>query len=179
LGCAVVGCRCGGDPGGGAAGFHDDGKSSPTLSGFMNRMGVIGREERRLGARLHERGIEAVPQLKVWRTDEYGRYHAIDLAVWPLAIEVHTSALDPTYDNELVSRAVRLIQQGWIVGYLWLGKKEDFTDAALEALLEFRRDPGQDRYRVYGHDGKLMSHGDIAIRYHLKLEHVWRPPFEL
>ncbi|RZU33395.1 hypothetical protein BKA19_3117 [Blastococcus saxobsidens] len=64
-------------------------------------------------------------KLKVVQQAPCGPYR-IDVGIWPVAVEVHSSDTAPERYPHLMSRAQYLIEHGWSVFYLWLGRHGKF-----------------------------------------------------
>lgn len=77
----------------------------------------IGAHEQDLADALRARGLEVVQQARVKRHDA-GVYD-IDVACWPLAIEVFVGTGSPRHVAALRERSAALMLKGWAVAYLW------------------------------------------------------------
>lgn len=76
----------------------------------------IGRYEQDLVALLRVRGLEPIAQ------HAEGRYN-IDIAIHPIAVEVHTQSAMPLTVPAIRPRIVELLKRGWIVIYVWIDRR--------------------------------------------------------
>ena len=156
--------------------------SSPRISGHVNvptfeeaELARIGREETRLGQALRAREIEVVAQYRVNNTEGGPGHYCIDLAAWPLAIEVYTWYQEPDEQERLRDRAVWLLRQGWYVAYLWLRNGEDFNNEAVDALVSYHEEASggsPERFRIYLADGELYRRGDLGMLWYLDVDRL-------
>jgi hypothetical protein len=72
---------------------------------------------------LAERGVPTNPQQAV---DRYN----IDLACWPVAVEVHRSGNYPLHRPALQQRCMHLLDRGWRTLYVWIDPRHDVLTAA-------------------------------------------------
>lgn len=88
--------------------------------------------EGELAELLRMRGVETVPQLAV------GRYN-LDLAAWPVAVEVHHTAAHPmvAYGGRGIERTMYLADRGWRTLYIWINPrtKVKFTDRCADEVV--------------------------------------------
>lgn len=73
------------------------------------------------------------------------------------------------------------MRQGWAVGYLWLRGEENFTDSAVDALVDYHRqliEERPERLRIYLYDGRLYRVGSVVPTWRLSVQAVPResPP---
>lgn len=97
------------------------------LAHQRSRQNRIGRGEKALERYLRELGHNPTPQLAV------GKYN-IDLALRPLAIEVHTDSHHPIRRGRLLKRTEYLESLGWIVCFVWLSSKQIVTRTTARRL---------------------------------------------
>lgn len=81
-----------------------------TIAEARGHLAALGEAE--LADLLRARGLNPVPQVAVGT-------HNIDLALEPVAVEVHRRTGHPLLDDRLVDRAAQLVAAGWSVLYVW------------------------------------------------------------
>ena len=121
---------------------------------------TYGRGEKEIGDALRARGLEVVPQVRVPHEQDRGHHYDIDLALFPLAVEVHGDKNHPRYRPNFQDRSSWLIRQGWAIAYVWLYKEHRHTVEVINELESFYRElqkGNPDRYRLYHWDGQLME----------------------
>lgn len=107
---------------------------------------------------LRGRGLDPVPQYPV-------RGYNIDLALPPVAVEIHTAVNHPLADKRNRKRTIYLLNAGWSVLYVWIDpKRSAFTNDGAQEVVTFvdamRRDePHPRQYRVIRGNGDLVSTG--------------------
>lgn len=134
---------------------------------------AYGRGEKEIGDALRERGLEVVPQVRVFHEQQYGHYYDVDLGLFPLAVEVHCDKTHPRYRTVFHERSSWLIRQGWAIAYVWLYKGHSHTEQVIDELVDFYEEVKKghaDRYRLYHWDGQLMERGGLEIEYYLDID---------
>lgn len=89
---------------------------------------VVGGFEQELQAMLVKRGVNPTPQLAA------GPYN-IDLALPPVAVEVHVCASSPLSNARLRKRVEKLAERGWSVLYVWISKHSPLTEKAADKVV--------------------------------------------
>ncbi len=123
--------------------------------------GRVGREEQRLAWHLVRQ------KLKVVRQAPCGPYR-IDVGIWPVAVEIHSSRSAPERFPKLMLRAQYLIEHGWSVLYLWLSPDSRFTTGPWGApahIAHYRRQvlAGTARpFRMSYYDGSPDDEGEVV-----------------
>src|SRR3954467_10994213 len=97
---------------------------------------LIGREEARLAAALDKLGMAPIPQQRC------GPYR-IDVGVWPVAVEVHTMTSSLQRVPTLMRRAAYLMEQGWAMFFLQIGRR-DFHSRAPREIHQYQLDVLED-----------------------------------
>jgi very-short-patch-repair endonuclease len=118
---------------------------------------MVGRGEADLAAWLAARGLRVLAQHPV------GPYN-IDLAVRPVAVEVHFAANNPVADARLRKRTKNLLDWGWDVVYVWVTGRhpliEDVADEVVAVVEAAKRQPSARReYRVIRGAGEYVTSG--------------------
>jgi len=125
-----------------------------------------GKGESELANFLIARGLTVERQLPV-----YG--YNLDIATWPVAVEVWWGEGYPLRHGHQARRTVELADLGWWVIYVWLSRKLP-TETGANAVVTFYELAGRNplpvnpQYRVVRGDGELVTSGQ-ADRHHLAL----------
>lgn len=106
---------------------------------------------------LAERGVLTDPQRAVYR-------YNIDLACWPVAVEVHRATGHPLMRRQSRQRAMHLIDRGWRPLYVWIDYRIDIVNVAcadhVVALIQLaQRDPA-----AFGEYRVIRGTGEDATR---------------
>lgn len=121
----------------------------------------VGAGERKLAQWIRERGIEPVPQKAV------GIYN-IDVAIHPIAVEVHLSHASPKFSatcyRRRMERALYLIEAGWSILYVWDPSAKRITEGAADYAVAFLQETNRNpsaigEYRVIRGSGELFAFG--------------------
>ncbi len=117
----------------------------------------VGNGERLFAQWLAGRGHVAILQKAV------GRYN-LDLAIPPVAVEIHVHPNDPLNRPRTRKRIEYLTDRGWHVLYVWIGKTHFLTEAAADDAIAFLQRAKGDKavpgmYRVIRGSGKLVTEG--------------------
>jgi len=114
-----------------------------------------GRGEGEVLRLLIKRGLKPVPQFPV-------EGYNIDLAIAPVAVEVHVSANNPLTDKVLRKRLKKLIELDWFVFYIWVTNKHWLTEDAVDEAVAYyelaKSAPASiGKYRVVRGSGELCT----------------------
>ena len=114
---------------------------------------MVGKHERRLISMLEERGLNPTPQFPVWR-------YNIDIAIFPIAVEVHTGTGHPLNITKLRKRMKYLCDRGWWIIYVRATKHRPLSEDAADQIVsrfEFaqRQPAGRGKYRVIWGSGEF------------------------
>src|SRR5690606_34957896 len=121
----------------------------------------IGFGESEVAKRLANIGIDCVQQFP-WEG------YNIDIMAGNLAVEIHNSTTRPDATLQRACRIIKLISSGYSVMYLWLGRDEVITDAAVNEIVAFYNlicsNPSpMGKYRVIRSNGEI----DVTSARHL------------
>jgi very-short-patch-repair endonuclease len=115
---------------------------------------MVGAGEDLFAGWLAERGVRVIPQLAV------GRYN-IDLAAWPVAVEIHLKPGNPLRHGPTMERIKYLASEGWRVLYVW-SKRGKLTEAAAADVVRWLWLPGDaGDYRVIRGTAEFVAEGSI------------------
>lgn len=135
-------------------------------------MTKLGREELRLLGALQALKLDPVLHLAVQHDRWHGGQYEIDIAIKPLAIEVHTSLSSPWQPVNLYERTMFFLRNGWYQAYVWLQKGAEFEPELLDTLVEHHQKVlagYAPAYVVFGPGGEKLHVGDLEL-------HVATPP---
>lgn len=117
---------------------------------------LCGAGEAVVGEWLRKRGLEVIPQLAVER-------YNIDLALGPVAVEIHWKTGSPFSSRNTGSRIKYLTHRGFHVIYIWVGKcplRESVADDVVAFLEQASSDPSPiGKYRVIRGCGEFVTEG--------------------
>jgi hypothetical protein len=124
-----------------------------------NPEGVVGRGEGFMEGLLLARGLVPVPQLPV-------QGYNIDLALVPVAVEIHVATSNPLTDPRRLQRAIDLLEWGWHVFYVWVTQAHFLGAGAAEKVLAFYQKVQGNHalpceYRVVRGSGQLVAGGGL------------------
>ena len=120
-------------------------------------LSVVGTGEELMASWLAARGLVFSPQLAV---DRYN----LDLALLPVAVEIHVRPNNPLHFPPSFERMKHLTNRGWHVVYLWVTKRHFLSAAAADDIVTFyqiaKADPSPiGQYRVIRGSGELVAAG--------------------
>ena len=106
---------------------------------------------------LRQRGLESIPQLAV------SKYN-LDLAIAPVAVEIHVSPANPLAIPRIRQRVKDLTELGWHIIYVWVTKSHFLSERAADDVVAFlqvaKSDPSSiGQYRVIRGSGQFVTSG--------------------
>jgi hypothetical protein len=104
---------------------------------------------------LAKYGIDTVPQLNVMN-------YNIDLAAFPVAIEIDTQGISPLKSSKIQKRVRALREHGWISYYIWLRASCKFlpSESCIQECARFiktARDVNDRSMIVVDRKGRVLS----------------------
>jgi hypothetical protein len=119
----------------------------------------VGRGEIEVFTYLLQKELHPIQQLAVY-------VYNIDIALWPIAIEIHDTSSDPDRRPYFRKRIEYLLNSGWNVLYIKTWKAKPVRTTALEYIISFFNElrfnkTGRCQYRMINSAGKLLSSGGL------------------